>query len=96
MSLDIVLKGGNVVLPNNKIEELDIGISDSKINAIGDLSRSSSKEIINIKNLLVIPGVIDTQVHFREPGLTHKEDILHGTMSAVLGGVTSIFEMPKT
>ena len=48
MSLDIVLKGGNVVLPNNKIEELDIGISDSKINAIGDLSRSSSKEIINM------------------------------------------------
>ena len=94
--MDIILQGGSVVLPNNKIEELDIGICDSKINAIGDLSRSSSQKIINIKNLLVIPGVIDTQVHFREPGLTHKEDIFHGTMGAVLGGVTSIFEMPNT
>ena len=94
--MDIILKGGSVVLPDNKIEELDIGICDSKINAIGDLSRSSSKKIINIKNLLVIPGAIDTQVHFREPGLTHKEDIFHGTMGAVLGGVTSIFEMPNT
>ena len=94
--MDIILQGGSVVLPNNKIEELDIGICDSKINAIGDLSRNSSKKIINIKNLLVIPGAIDTQVHFREPGLTHKEDIFHGTMGAVLGGVTSIFEMPNT
>ena len=94
--MDIILQGGSVVLPNNKIEELDIGICDSKISGIGDLSRSSSKKIINIKNLLVIPGAIDTQVHFREPGLTHKEDIFHGTMSAVLGGVTSIFEMPNT
>ncbi|GIR26271.1 MAG: hypothetical protein CM15mP40_08790 [Alphaproteobacteria bacterium] len=94
--MDIILQGGSVVLPNNKIEELDIGICDSKISAIGDLSRSSSQKIINIKNLLVIPGAIDTQVHFREPGLTHKEDIFHGTMGAVLGGVTSIFEMPNT
>ena len=94
--MDIILQGGSVVLPNNKIEELDIGIRDTKINAIGDLSRSSSQKIINIKNLLVIPGAIDTQVHFREPGLTHKEDIFHGTMGAVLGGVTSIFEMPNT
>ena len=94
--MDIILQGGSVVLPNNKIEELDIGIRDTKINAIGDLSRSSSQKIINIKNLLVIPGAIDTQVHFREPGFTHKEDIFHGTMGAVLGGVTSIFEMPNT
>ena len=94
--MDIILQGGSVVLPNNKIEEWDIGICDSKISAIGDLSRSSSKNVINIKNLLVIPGAIDTQVHFREPGLIHKEDIFHGTMGAVLGGVTSIFEMPNT
>ena len=93
--MDIILQGGSVVLPNNKIEELDIGICDSKISAIGDLSRSSSKDY-QYKNLLVIPGAIDTQVHFREPGLTHKEDIFHGTMGAVLGGVTSIFEMPNT
>ena len=51
---------------------------------------------MEIKGLLVIPGAIDTQVHFREPGLTHKEDIYHGTRGAVLGGTTSIFEMPNT
>ena len=96
MSLDIILQGGSIVLPNNEIQKLDLGICDSKINAIGDLSRRATKKRIYIKNLIVIPGVIDTQVHFREPGLTHKEDIFHGTMSAVLGGVTSIFEMPNT
>ncbi len=95
-SFDLVLKGGNVVLPDNKIELLDIGIIDSKIVSLGDLNKKASKNFLDISGLIVIPGVIDTQVHFREPGLTHKEDIFHGTMGAVLGGVTSIFEMPNT
>ena len=43
-----------------------------------------------------MPGAIDTQVHFREPGLTHKEDIYHGTKGAILGGITTVFEMPNT
>ena len=94
--MDIILQGGSVVLPNNKIEELDIGICDSKINAIGDLSRSSSQKIINIKNLLVIPGAIDTQVHFREPGSTNAEDLHSGSRAAIVGGITGVFEMPNT
>ncbi len=93
---DLILKGGNVVLPGNKIELLDIGIINSKIVDLGNLNNKPSKKFLDIKGLIVIPGVIDTQVHFREPGLTHKEDIFHGTMGAVLGGVTSIFEMPNT
>ena len=44
----------------------------------------------------MLPGVIDTQVHFREPGLTHKEDLESGSRSAVMGGVTAVFEMPNT
>lgn len=95
-NFNLILKGGNIILSNQKIEQLDIGIIDSRIAEIGNLSNKNSKRTLNINNLLVMPGPIDTQVHFREPGLTHKEDIFHGTMGAVLGGVTSIFEMPNT
>ena len=54
------------------------------------------KKKINTNNLIILPGAIDSQVHFREPGLTHKEDIMNGTKGAILGGITSIFEMPNT
>ena len=79
---------------NEKIEKVDIGIKDSKITEIGNLKVNNLKS--DVKNLLVLPGAIDSQVHFREPGLTYKEDILNGTKGAVLGGITSIFEMPNT
>ena len=93
---DLILSGGSVVLPSLKIEKLDIGITDSQITELGDLARKTCKEKLVINGLIVIPGPIDTQVHFREPGITHKEDIHHGTKGAVLGGITSIFEMPNT
>lgn len=95
-TFDIILAGGDVVLPSMKIEKLDVGITSSKVSELGDLSRANCKERIDSKGLLIIPGAIDTQVHFREPGLTHKEDIFHGTKGAILGGVTTIFEMPNT
>ncbi len=95
-NFDLILVGGLIILPEFKLEKLDIGITDSKISSLGNLSNSKSKEILNINGLIVMPGVIDSQVHFREPGLTHKEDIFHGTKSAAMGGVTSIFEMPNT
>ena len=93
---DLVLKNGRLVLPNLKIEELDIGIKDSKIKHIGNVDSKEGKNTINLKHLHVLPGCIDSQVHFREPGLTHKEDINSGTLGAVLGGITGIFEMPNT
>ena len=93
---DLVIKSGKVILPNFKIEELDIGIKGSKIVDLGNINNESSKKVLNAKGLIVIPGVIDSQVHFREPGLIHKEDIYHGTKGAILGGVTTIFEMPNT
>src|ERR1043166_9584925 len=94
-SYDLVLKGGTVV--NHDGEGLrDIGVRGGRIAAIGDLSRASAGEVGDCRGLHVLPGVIDSHVHFREPGLTHKEDLESGSRGAVLGGVTAVFEMPNT
>src|SRR5262249_17839006 len=73
----------------------DIGIRDGRFAAIGRVEGAGASEI-DVRGLHVLPGVIDTQVHFREPGLTHKEDFATGTAGAALGGVTAVFEMPNT
>ena len=94
-SYDLILKGGTVV--NQDGEGLrDVGVADGTIAAIGDLSRAAAGEVIDCRGLHLLPGVIDTQVHFREPGLTHKEDLETGSRAAVMGGVTAVFEMPNT
>jgi dihydroorotase len=74
----------------------DVGIAGGKIVAVGDLAGQIAAEEIDARNLIVMPGVIDTQVHFREPGLEQKEDLESGTRAAVFGGVTTVFEMPNT
>ena len=92
---DTILKSGTVV--NQDGEGIrDIGISNGRIAAIGGLGQASAGETIDCKGLHILPGVIDTQVHFREPGLTHKEDLETGSRAAVMGGVTGVFEMPNT
>jgi dihydroorotase len=92
---DLILKSGTVV--NQDGEGIrDIGITDGRIAEIANLGAASAAEIIDCRGLHVLPGVIDTQVHFREPGLTHKEDLETGSRSAVMGGVTAVFEMPNT
>ncbi len=92
---DLIIRGGIVV--NHAGEGLsDIGVSGGRIAAIGDLSRASADQTVAAKGLHVLPGVIDTQVHFREPGGEHKEDLETGTRAAALGGVTAVFEMPNT
>ena len=92
---DLIIKGGIVV--NQDGEGLrDVGIAAGRIAAIGDLARAAAGEVIDATGLHILPGVIDTQVHFREPGLTQKEDLESGSRSAVLGGVTAVFEMPNT
>src|SRR5690348_12037369 len=92
---DTILKSGTVV--NQDGEGIrDIGITAGRIAAIGGLNTDSAAEVIDCKGLHILPGVMDTQVHFREPGLTHKEDLETGSRSAVLGGVTAVFEMPNT
>ena len=93
--LDLFIKNGNVVL-GDKIEKLNIGIRNNKITLITTSTNYTAEKIINAKNLNVLPGVIDSQVHFREPGSEYKEDLHTGSKGAILGGVTSVFEMPNT
>ena len=92
---DTILKSGTVVNQDGEGVR-DIGISDGRIAEIGGLGQASAAEMIDCKGLHILPGVMDTQVHFREPGLTHKEDLETGSRSAVMGGVTAVFEMPNT
>jgi dihydroorotase len=94
-TFDLVIKGGTVV--NHDGEGLaDIGLRDGRIAEIGLIAKRLAGETIDATDLHILPGVIDTQVHFREPGLEHKEDLESGSRSAVLGGVTAVFEMPNT
>jgi dihydroorotase len=92
---DLILKGGTVVNQDGEGVR-DVGIRGGRFAALGDLSRASAGEVIDCRGLHVLPGVMDTHVHFREPGLTHKEDLETGSRAAVLGGVTAVFEMPNT
>jgi dihydroorotase len=94
-SFDLILKSGTVVNQDGEAQH-DLGIKDGRIAAIGSLGTASAAETIDCKGLHILPGVIDTQVHFREPGLTHKEDLETGSRAAVMGGVTGVFEMPNT
>ena len=82
-TFDLLLKGGTVV--SHAGEGLaDIGVRGGRIAAIGDLAAASAGATFDAKGLHVLPGVIDTQVHFREPGNTHKEDLETGTRAAAL------------
>jgi dihydroorotase len=94
-SYDLLLKGGTVVNHDGRAER-DVGIRGGRIAALGDLSGAAAGETVDARGLTILPGVIDTQVHFREPGLEHKEDLETGSRAAVLGGVTAVFEMPNT
>src|SRR5213082_4176381 len=94
-SFDVILKSGTVVNQDGEGVR-DIAVSNGRIAAIGVLGQAPAAEVIDCKGLHILPGVIDTQVHFREPGLTHKEDLESGSRSAVMGGVTTVFEMPNT
>ncbi len=94
-SFDIVFKGATLVNHTGQ-GEADLGIRDGRITAIGDIGEGLAGETIDATGLHILPGVIDTQVHFREPGMEHKEDLETGSRAAVLGGVTAVFEMPNT
>jgi dihydroorotase len=92
---DSVIKGGTLV-NHDGVGKADIGVRDGRIAAIGEIDASSAGEVIDATGLHVLPGVIDSQVHFREPGAEQKETLSLGSRSAVLGGVTAVFEMPNT
>src|SRR5690242_2060049 len=94
-SYDLIIRGGIVVNQDGEGPR-DVGVTAGRIAAIGDLGPASGGQTIDAGGLHVLPGVIDTQVHFREPGATHKEDLETGSRGAALGGVTAVFEMPNT
>ncbi len=94
-TFDVLLKGAQVVNQDG-IGFRDIGIRDGRIAGLGAIAADRAGEVIDCTGLHILPGVIDTQVHFREPGLEHKEDLETGSRAAVLGGVTAVFEMPNT
>lgn len=95
MSYDLLIKNG--VLATHEGESVtDIAIKDGKFAAIGDVGTAQAAQVIDVAGLTILPGVIDTQVHFREPGNEHKEDLKSGSRAAVMGGVTAVFEMPNT
>lgn len=98
---DLILKGAIAVVPHPQTGQLheaqvEVGIRHGQITAVEKKISDHSLEILDLQGLHLLPGVIDSQVHFREPGLTHKEDLESGTRGALLGGVTAIFEMPNT
>ncbi|MBN9591432.1 MAG: amidohydrolase family protein [Alphaproteobacteria bacterium] len=94
-TFDLLIRGGICATPSG-IASADVGVKGGRIAAIGGLAAAKAAEVFDAKGLHVLPGVIDTQVHFREPGNEHKEDLETGSRAAVLGGVTGVFEMPNT
>lgn len=94
-TFDLLIKGGHVATPGG-IAIGDVGVTSGKIAEIGSFDATQAGTVFDATGLHVLPGVIDTQVHFREPGLEWKEDLETGSRSAALGGVTAVFEMPNT
>ena len=93
--LDLIIKNGTCYIGDN-LEKLDLGIQNGKISHIGNLKEEKSKNTIDVTNKIVLPGLMDTQVHFREPGSVDAEDLHSGSRAAIVGGITSVFEMPNT
>jgi dihydroorotase len=94
-TFDLVIAHGTIFTPGGPVAT-DIGVRGGRTAAFGDLSGAQAAHMYDATGLTVLPGVIDEQVHFREPGPVHKEDLESGTRGAVLGGVTTVFEMPNT
>ena len=90
----LIVKNGSCYV-NGKLEKTDIALVGNKIKKIGKIEANITK-VFDASNKIVLPGIIDTQVHFREPGSTDREDLESGSRAAILGGVTSVFEMPNT
>ena len=92
--LDLIIKNGQCYI-DGQLKDVNVGVKDGKIDQIGEISEKS-KKTIDAKGQTVLPGCIDTQTHFREPGSTDTEDLHSGSRAAIAGGITSVFEMPNT
>ena len=86
----MLIKNGFLINPKTRTEEkCDIRIEDGLVKEIGNLSITDGEDVIDAEGLIVAPGLIDTHIHFRDPGFTHKEDLHTGSLSAARGGFTS-------
>ncbi|MDA4129518.1 MAG: dihydroorotase family protein [Thaumarchaeota archaeon] len=94
-SFDLIVKNGKVI-SSGELHAVDICISEGKIAAIEKIGSGHAARIIDANGLLVLPGLIDPHVHFRDPGFTEKEDFESGTKGAAAGGTTTVFDMPNT
>jgi dihydroorotase len=95
MQADLVIRNGWVVTPQETFRG-GLAISGEKFVAIGtDETLPEGKEVIDAKGKHILPGLIDAHVHFRDPGVTHKEDFATGSTAAVCGGITTIIDMPN-
>jgi dihydroorotase len=92
--LDLIIKNGKCYI-DGELKDVDVAVKDGKIHKIGEISEKL-KKLINAEGQTVLPGCIDTQTHFREPGSTDTEDLHSGSRAAIAGGITSVFEMPNT
>ncbi|MEC8133053.1 MAG: amidohydrolase family protein, partial [Pseudomonadota bacterium] len=92
---DLTITNG-ILATHETSEAVNIAITDGRFAALRDVSADQGRQHIDATGLTILPGVIDTQVHFREPGIEHKEDLQSGSLAAVMGGVTGVFEMPNT
>ncbi len=92
---EVILKGGTVV-NHDGTGQRDVAVMGGRIVGVGHFAREQAGEVIDCTGLHILPGVIDSQVHLREPGAEHKEDLETGGRAAVMGGVTGVFEMPNT
>ena len=93
--LDLIVRNGTCFIDGN-LSKNDIGVQNGKITHIGDLTKEQSSNTINADGKIVFHGLMDTQVHFREPGSVDAEDLHSGSRAAIVGGITSVFEMPNT
>ena len=92
--LDLIIKNGQCYI-DGQLKDTDVSVKDGKIQSINKTTEKA-KNTIDAKGLAVLPGCIDTQTHFREPGSTDTEDLHSGSRAAVAGGITAVFEMPNT
>ena len=92
--LDLIIKNGQCYI-DGELKDVDVSIKDGKIQNIGKITEEA-KDTVDAKGLTVLPGCIDTQTHFREPGSTDTEDLHSGSRAAIAGGITAVFEMPNT
>jgi dihydroorotase (multifunctional complex type) len=93
-NFEFVIKNGEICTPSGRFRS-DIGINEGKIVALTNPGQIAGKRELDVSNRVILPGIIHTHVHMREPGLTHKEDYESGTMAAAAGGITCTLDMPN-